>query len=64
MLNARGTYDYFINCFYTLLLALGIVMYDSFLIFYLCLSYIPLLIINSYTLKQKGEKENERINIS
>lgn len=64
MSNARGTYDYFINCFYTLLLAFGIVMYDSFLIFYLCLSYIPLLIINSYTLKRKGEKENERINIS
>ena len=64
MLTATGTYDYFINCFYTLLLAFGIVMYDSFLIFYLCLSYIPLLIINSYTLKRKGERENERINIS
>lgn len=64
MLDAKGTYDYFINCFYTLLFAFGIVMYDSFLIFYLCLSYLPLLIINSYTLKQRGEKENERINIS
>lgn len=64
MLNAKGTYDYFINCFYTLILAFGIVMYDGFLIFYICLSYIPLLIINICSLKRKGEVKNERINIS
>ena len=62
-LRAKGTYDYFINSFYSLILAFGIVMYDSFLIFYICLSYVPLLIINIF-IKRKGVKRNERVNIS
>lgn len=48
MLVATGTYGFFIYCFYSLILAFGVVMYDGFLIFYICLSYVPLLIINSF----------------
>lgn len=51
--TVQGTYDYFINCFFSLLIAFGIVMYDSFLIFNLCLIYVPLILINIF-IKRKG----------
>lgn len=60
MLKARGTYGFFIYCFYSLILVFGLVMYDGFLIFYICLTYVPLLIINIFvnrkkiSLKQRG----------
>lgn len=60
--TAQGTYDYFINCFFSILIAFGIVMYDSFLIFYLCLNYVPLLLINIF-IKRKG-LHYERVDIS
>lgn len=60
--TVQGTYDYFINCFFSILIAFGTVMYDSFLIFYLCLIYVPLLFINIF-IKRKG-LQHERIDIS
>ncbi len=65
MLLSKGSYDYFIYCFYTLLLAFGIVMYDFFLLFYLALSYVPLLLINMFLMKKdKKGVSDEDINIS
>ena len=60
--NAQGSYDFFINCFFSLLVAFGIVMYDAFLIFDLCLIYVPMLLINIF-MKKRKEKNNERIDI-
>ena len=60
--NAQGSYDFFINCFFSLLVAFGIVMYDAFLIFDLCLIYVPMLLINIF-MKRRKERNNERIDI-
>lgn len=55
LLCSKGTYDYFINAFYCLIFAFGIVMYDGFLILNLCLTYLPILIINIYKKRKKCE---------
>ncbi len=65
MLLSKGTYDYFVYCFYTLFLAFGIVMYDFFLLFYLALSYVPLLLIKMVLIKkEKKGVSDEDINLS
>ncbi len=51
--DAKCTYTFFAYCFFTMLFALGLVMYDFFLTLYLALSYIPFLIINTFVLKRR-----------
>lgn len=55
LVNAKGTYSFFSYCFFTMLFALGLVMYDFFLTVYLALSYAPLLMINNFILKRREE---------
>ena len=61
MLCSSSTYEYFIYCFYSLLFAFGLVMYDNFLMLYLFLSYVPLYLIGIFI---KRRRRDERVNLS
>ena len=52
MLQARSTYDFWMYSFFVLLLGFGIVMYDSFLILNLFLTYVPLLFLSFFERKR------------
>lgn len=69
LINSISSFDFFVYGLYFLILIIGLAMYNFFLIFYLLISYCPLLIIHSVqdrklAKKIVGDEVNESTDLS